>query len=137
MSRGRGEEKDYAPFPRAGFQDEAGLSQGRRKDFRLNQFQGFNYYLGLGMLRSEMRLFFLQLKEFLYCLNMTVSSLACPSQLWRKRDSAAIKQNLRRLWGGPTKRGSAPTALRGREMIDGQREKELRFVHKPCFMLFQ
>lgn len=56
VSRGGGEEKGHAPFPRAGFQDEAGLSQGRRKDFRLNQFQSFNYYLGLRMLRSEGRL---------------------------------------------------------------------------------
>lgn len=69
--RGGGEQRERrgekpCPFPRAGFQDEAGLSQGRREELRLIQVQNFNYYVGLGMTRSEARLFFATQRIFVF-----------------------------------------------------------------------
>lgn len=60
--------KGPCPFPRAGFQDEADLSQGKREDLKLNQSQSFNYYLGLGMCSSEVTLLFCNSKDFFFLL---------------------------------------------------------------------
>lgn len=116
--RGGGEQRErrgkgLCPFPRAGFQEEAGPSQGRREGLGPTHIQNFNYYVALGMLRSEARFFFFATqRSCFYCLNVTVSHWP-PQDYTGGEYAAAINLNFNRQWGlgNATNLGSAPAAL--------------------------
>lgn len=76
------------------------------------------------MLRSEMRLFFLATQGIFVLSEHDSKFIGLSESALEEEGFCCHQTKFKKTMGGGTKRGSAPTALRGREMTDGHRERE-------------